>query len=337
MPLLSIIIPVYNVAPYLDDCLESVVGQAYQDVEIICIDDGSNDGSGKILDYWEGKDNRIIVLHQSNKGVSSARNSGIRLAKGSYITFVDADDVVKSNIYTFSIEKILQYHLDAFLFSFETFPNNKQQKTGFVTDEVVSYSQLFASNDKIQTMNSLCFNWRFIFKSSILKDNNLYFDEAIAIGEDMIYNVDAICHSKRIMATDASLYLYRKYNLQSAMSLKFKPFLEASLVRMYDRKLEQLTEYGLKGHNSYVFDLAQYTIKTYLRMMIKNLYYSPEPIDRPAEIMRIHSLFMIKDAFRKVGFRNIGLNKKEYLFFLAQKFRMKSLLIPKYDQMFCKS
>ena len=232
---------------------------------------------------------------------------------------------------------MMEVRLDAYIFAFETFPHGKVETTGFKTGEVLTCHQLFDSNPRVQSRNALCFNWRFVFRTDVLKDNHLFFDEHIAIGEDMIYNIDAICHSKRIMATDAPLYLYRKDNLNSAMSLKFKPSLEASLVRMYDRKLEQLTEYGLKRHKSYVLDLAQYTIKTYLRMMIKNLYYSHEPIDRPAEIMRIHSLFMIKDAFRKVGFRNIGLNKKEYLFFLAQKFRIKSLLIPQYDQMFCKS
>ena len=337
MPLLSIIIPVYNVASYLDECIKSVVEQSYTDVEIICVDDGSMDGSGLLLDEWSKRDGRISVIHQENKGVSSARNFGLKMAHGEYITFVDADDKVRRDIYTSSMKAICENRLDAYIFAFETFPQGKVESTGFKTGEVLTYHQLFDSNPQVQSRNSLCFNWRFVFRADVLKNNHILFNEHIAIGEDMIYNIDAICHSKRIMATDESLYLYRKDNLQSAMSLKFKPSLEASLVRMYDRKLEQLIEYGLKVHKSYVFDLAQYTIKTYLRMMVRNLYYSPEPIDRPSEIMRLHSLFMIKDAFRKVGFHNIGLNKKEYLFFLAQKYRMKSFLIPQYDQMFCKS
>jgi len=334
MPLLSIIIPVYNVAPYLDDCLKSVVGQTYQDMEIICVDDGSSDGSGNILDSWKEKDNRIIVQHQSNKGVSSARNMGLKLAKGSYITFVDADDVVKSNIYTFSIEKIQQYHLDTFLFSFETFPNNQQQKTGFVTDKVVSYHQLFASNDKIQTMNSLCFNWRFIFKSSILKDNNLYFDEAIAIGEDMVYNVDAICHSERIMVSDEPLYLYRKNNANSAMSMKYKPQLEASLTRMYEIKQRQIKDYKLNLCSNYPYDLARYTILTYLRMLVQNMYNQSGIIDKKIELRRILSLPMIREAFDVIGYKDLYPSWKEYIFYLAQKYKWMTVVQAQYDKMY---
>ena len=95
----SIIIPVYNVAEYLPQCLETVCGQTYKKLEIILVDDGSTDESGKICDEWKQKDERIRVIHKKNGGVSSARNEGLKVAKGEFIGFVDSDDWVEPDMY----------------------------------------------------------------------------------------------------------------------------------------------------------------------------------------------------------------------------------------------
>lgn len=90
--MISVIIPVYNVKPYLEDAIESVIHQSYTDIEIILIDDGSTDGSGEICDRYQKIDSRIIVIHQENKGLSVARNVGLDLCKGEIISFLDSDD-----------------------------------------------------------------------------------------------------------------------------------------------------------------------------------------------------------------------------------------------------
>ena len=91
-PKISIIVPVYNVAPYLRQCLDSLVGQTYRNIEIICIDDGSTDGSGEMLNQYAESDARISVFHIENAGVSSARNKAILYASGKYVMYVDGDD-----------------------------------------------------------------------------------------------------------------------------------------------------------------------------------------------------------------------------------------------------
>lgn len=91
-PLVSVVVPVYNAEPYLRECLDSLFGQTLKEIEIIAVDDGSTDGSGKILDEFAARDRRLKVIHQENAGVSAARNRGIKAARGRYLTFVDADD-----------------------------------------------------------------------------------------------------------------------------------------------------------------------------------------------------------------------------------------------------
>ena len=96
---ISIIIPVYNCAPYVDRCIRSVMAQTHRDLEIICVDDGSTDGSGTILDELSREDGRIRVIHQENAGVSAARNAGIDMASGELFTFVDGDDTIEPDMY----------------------------------------------------------------------------------------------------------------------------------------------------------------------------------------------------------------------------------------------
>ena len=93
----SVIIPVYNVRPYLEQCMDSVLQQTLDDIEVICIDDGSTDGSGEILDKYVQKDSRVKAVHQDNAGAAQARNTGLEKASGDYILFVDGDDYLTEN------------------------------------------------------------------------------------------------------------------------------------------------------------------------------------------------------------------------------------------------
>lgn len=100
MPIVSVIVPIYNTASYLSRCIASLVNQTYSDLQIILIDDGSTDNSGAIADEWQAIDSRIEVYHQSNRGQSAARNVGLQHAKGEYIAFVDSDDYIDSNYFS---------------------------------------------------------------------------------------------------------------------------------------------------------------------------------------------------------------------------------------------
>src|SRR5574344_2226596 len=108
---LSIIMPVYNVAHYLDRSIRSILVQSFQNFELIAVDDGSSDGSSDILDNYAREDERIVVLHEPNRGVSAARNTALQLFKGKYLTFVDPDDFIAPNTYLENME-YLNSHSD---------------------------------------------------------------------------------------------------------------------------------------------------------------------------------------------------------------------------------
>lgn len=320
-PLLSIIIPVYNAEAFLEECLASVISQDFDDIEVICIDDGSTDRSLSLLEKWQSKDSRINIIQQPNSGPSAARNNGMKTAQGQYTTFVDADDLVRHNIYTTAIRKMEENELDVFFFAYETFPNGNVRTTHFLTETVMDYHQLFATNNHIQSKNALCFNWRFIFRTSVIKEYHLQFDEQIRYGEDMLFNIDTICHSRRIMVSDEPLYLYRK-NPMGAMAQVFKPQLKNSLVKAYDIKLDQIYKYHIDEQGFYKDDIAEYYLKVFLPMLISNEFHRPNKKDLSSAIKEIYSLKMIRESFDRVGYRNIYPSIGSYVFYLLQKFKI---------------
>lgn len=125
--LVSVIIPVYNVEKYLPKCLDTVINQTYKNLEIILVDDGSPDNSGKICDEYAGKDSRIKVIHKENGGLSDARNAGIEVAKGKYITFIDSDDYVDDDYVAYLYDMLLTYKTKISIASHRVISENKKK------------------------------------------------------------------------------------------------------------------------------------------------------------------------------------------------------------------
>ena len=113
--MISIIVPVYKVETYLDECVQSILGQTYTDLEVILVDDGSPDRSGAMCDAWAERDNRVRVIHKANGGVCSARNAGLDAARGDYVAFVDSDDWLEPEMYAAMMEKVREHGCDVVL------------------------------------------------------------------------------------------------------------------------------------------------------------------------------------------------------------------------------
>lgn len=207
-PLLSIITPVYNVESYLDRCVKSILNQSYHEIELILIDDGSTDGSSALCDKCGKKDSRAIVIHKENGGVSSARNTGLKVAKGDYITFVDPDDFIASDTYTINMEYLIS-HQDVDILQFPY--------CHFISDDDVSNyhnptTALFVGSKDIfknwwsgSPLEYVI--WNKIYKREIWED--VRFKEG-HISEDTCLVPIFVNRAKSVYISDKGLYYYQR-------------------------------------------------------------------------------------------------------------------------------
>lgn len=200
MPLISVIIPVYNVEKYLPQCIESVINQTYTNLEIILVNDGSKDNSLNICEQYGENDKRIIILDQTNRGLSDARNSGIDIAKGKYISFLDSDDWLELDTFERAVSVAEDKRLELVFWQFIKEFNNKSvpYKGVFTQDTYFDGEQLKHLHRRIagplgsemkypQLIDSFVSAWGKLFLLSKIKDNNLKFIDTKIIGSEDIF------------------------------------------------------------------------------------------------------------------------------------------------------
>lgn len=219
--MISIIIPVYNVSQYLNECIQSVVNQSYKDFECILIDDGSSDGSEVICDQWEQKDSRIKVIHQSNQGVSKARNRGITEAQGEYITFIDSDDWIDPNYLNELLQPIKKYNVDLAVCGLQQHYNNGTSKnysykTGIINIEQ-QYTNAFTDVNKIFLFFAPYIK---LYRKKIIQEQNIHFPPEYTYGEDLLFNYNYLEYVKAIYIVEQCLYHYRIIGYGTLSSIK---------------------------------------------------------------------------------------------------------------------
>lgn len=200
-PKISVICPVYNVEKYLHKCVDSILAQTFTDFELLLIDDGSSDNSGKICDEYVEKDSRVRVFHKKNGGVSSARNLGLENVFGEWIIFVDSDDMLYSNALLRCYNTALHHNVDVLQFSYNRrwIENQYDEKRTHVLSPIE-----YVKSEMI----NVCV-WGTFIKNTIIKDNQLCFDENISLGEDQFFIFDVLNKCKRIIRICDILYYYR--------------------------------------------------------------------------------------------------------------------------------
>ena len=204
---LSIIVPVYNVEKYLEECLDSILKIKNINYEVLIINDGSPDNSQKIIDEYYKKDSRIKFFIKENGGLSSARNYGLERAQGEYIWFVDSDDlVVASEFEKFFIEAI-NSKKDFILGNCSTFKDGEKISYKELNEKEIKYSEskevVYSEIEKLPTV------WRGIYKNKFLKEKNVKFKDKIT-NEDVLFNYLILNRTKKISYIDITFYLYRK-------------------------------------------------------------------------------------------------------------------------------
>lgn len=211
----SIIVPVYKSERYLKKCIESIIKQQYKDIELILVDDGSPDNSGKICDYYARKDSRIKVIHKENGGTCDARNAGLEIVSGKYLMFVDADDWLTKDCISYLLnilkQKNAQMSMSDCVFTTRNLKQNKSDNIRLLTPEEAACEILYVKTPVGP--------WNKLYSTEIIKKNNLTFSVPW-FGEGLWFSVMAAQLSDSVAYGHKKVYIYRKNNPNSGTTVR---------------------------------------------------------------------------------------------------------------------
>lgn len=231
-PIISIIVPVYNIEKYIENCIKSIIDQTYKNLEIILINDGSTDNSSNICDIWKKKDKRIQVIHQENQGLSAARNAGIKKANGEYILFVDGDDIIADTMIQFLVETIQKSGSDCAFCQYEMIQET-ENKVKESTFESKSIKVVRTQESLVRLLNHIDVSvvWNGLYKADLIKDLKFMVGKK---NEDTAWRYLAVDRCKTIAYIPNKLYGYRMRSgslMHQKFSLKDFDDLEAVVNR----------------------------------------------------------------------------------------------------------
>lgn len=207
--LISIVVPIYNIKDYLPKCLDSILHQTYKNYELILVDDGSTDGSSEICDLYAGGDPRIKVIHKNNEGVSAARNDGINLSVGTYLSFIDGDDWIEPEYLERLFNVIINNKADVAAVGFREVYADGSCKTKKICDSLEVLSPIEALNQAVDPVRPwVGYAWGKLIKSSVIKENSVTYDQEISLCEDSLFNYNAFQCIERAVKVPDILYNY---------------------------------------------------------------------------------------------------------------------------------
>lgn len=249
----SIIVPVYGTEAYLSKCIESILSQTYSNIQLILVDDGSADRCPEICDEYAGKDSRITVIHQENKGVSGARNTGIHHATGEFIMFVDSDDELLPQSIDILLDDALEYDADIASGAVTTTDFNEK------TYNVTIYKDEKAILLALRGNAIASFAYAKLYKASFIR--NIYFEEGKKISEDIFFVFQCFTKKPVLVHRDVALY---KYNVRAGSASR-QSFSDSYLSMLYFMEKEK--EIILQTYPQYASDVYNMEVRTCLYML----------------------------------------------------------------------
>lgn len=272
---LSIIIPVYNVEQYLQNCVQSVLTQTYQDLQVILVDDGSTDSSGILCDQLAQQDSRIQVVHKSNGGLSDARNAGLKVATGDYVAFLDSDDVYLQADGLAQLMAVAQAEQpDVLLFqAMDIYPHRQSARKAYDVDYLATHTSIEVFQKLVRTQ---CFNMSACFqliRRDLLEEHQLYFEKGL-LSEDVDWSLRLWRYVNKVRAINLPLYGYqhREGSISTTYTIRNLRSYEhifAKFVKLYqERVVNDATE------------LYWQTVMGYLAQMYTSCLYAYGQIDR---------------------------------------------------------
>ncbi len=259
MELVSIIVPVYNVEKYLEECVNSLLRQTYENIQIILIDDGSKDSSGRSCDVYAQKDSRVKVIHKENAGLGYARNSGLEAAKGKYVTFIDADDLAEPDLVELLMKGITETGADTCIGGFKRITEDgvvkfeeKYSEGYFEGKDVydVVFARMLGSAPDIRDAIHMSV-WNGLYSMNIIHKYHINFpSEREFISEDIIWASDYYRYARRVKVIDSTAYNYRIR--QGSLTQRYNPDMLDMVCVLYCEM-----EKRLEGDSSKIFRLQR--------------------------------------------------------------------------------
>lgn len=310
MNTVSIIVPIYNAQKYIKECLESILKQTYQDFEVILVDDGSRDASAKICDQYAEMDRRITVYHRENAGVSATRNYGLAHAKGKYILFVDADDTIEDDMLEGCIRLAENNDAELVICSFRyymTDEDNRLLENSLGKDVCVTNHELFDQWFSLLAEKEILNPpWNKLIRKDLLDRNQIWFCEEYSICEDMIFSLQVLDVSKKIVLTGN---MYYNYYLKSSGTLVFKfheNYYEA-LTKFY----EHVYRYCSKYENNFTQLKLIKTMYVNLTIMFIKQICTKSTWDKKTKHLKMKEIGRSKEFL--LALKNVDLNRKRKL------------------------
>ena len=334
MTKVSVVIPVYNVEDYLEECLESVINQTLKDIEIICINDGSTDNSLNILEAYAENDNRIKIFSQENSGLSASRNHGKKLSQGEYIYFIDSDDYLELNALEKLYDMAMSLDLDILIFKLINFDDGTHEKYTSDYYEMSFLKPYEGKNFNYENIGEIILDVAVsipgkLFKNSLI--SSMKFSEGL-IFEDNLFFAEAMLNAKRVSFLDKHFYNRRIRNdsITTTKTIKF-----ADMIVISNKIMDLLKEFGVYNQFKKRF-LEKKIYATYNRFSQVDEVYKEEFFKRIQEDFKKHEKEFRNDYvfLKKVNPRikyifNVALDSEDYkdfelkveLYMLRQKNR----------------
>ena len=334
MPVISVIMPVYNSKEYLSAAIESVLNQSFTDFELLLIDDGSSDGSEKICDEFAQKDKRIKLIHQGNRGMCAARNIGIQKSTGEYIAFMDNDDVCSPSLLKDSYETAKKENADIVKFGREAIVVNN---SGVVFEKDVReltyfrYSRGDIKAHFFELRNKGVFSpvWDGLYKTACIKNNGLSFNESLRFGEeDTIFCLQMLPHIKTLV-TMPGVYYTHYIRLKHSASTKFDPQSLQKYILSVKEMIKTMKQLGIHYYKKSEFVIC--IIQNCIMEILLRLNYNNCPLSEKEKIAVLqytrNELPYSASISGKDFYRLFRLDKKKAIFFILWKTKQYKLLL----------
>lgn len=248
-PMISIVVPIYNVEHFLVQCIESLVQQTYSNIEIVLVDDGSQDRSGDICDLYAKRDGRIVVIHQKNGGVTSARKAGIKIARGNYLMFVDGDDWVDTCICEELLNAICEHHTQSAICGYAREYVNSSLPTILYKENIVLkgvyiarricglIGEELASPEKLDALSTM---WGRLYSLELVRNIKMLDVDEVGSAEDAFWNIEAYLRIENAVYIGRAYYHYRK-EYASSITSTYRPKLVWQQKNLY-RHIEEVIQ-----------------------------------------------------------------------------------------------